>query len=174
MKSLKTWFLEKFDFTIIILAIVPLMFIGSIVYHRSAVYGETTENTLMQKIESTQLLYDTSAADVVRIGKVSVQYRDEITEVTRAAVGGRYGELGALTVFQVLKNQNPDLDSNTYAKIKQSIESSRFEFKNNAAQIIKVRNAYYTALKSPVRGTMLALTGYPRIDLKMFDAQTVN
>jgi uncharacterized protein (UPF0333 family) len=163
--------------------IAGLGFIGLIViialftimsYISAANYGNRMENQLLTKVENNQNIYANGTQKIIEIAQVPAMYVDDLTKVTQAAIGGRYGADGSKAVFQMLKEQNPQLDSSMYKKIQQVIESFRDEFQNNQTSMLDIRNTYKTALGTVWQGMWLKFAGYPKTDLSKFDIVTTD
>jgi uncharacterized protein (UPF0333 family) len=143
-------------------------------YISAANYGNRTEQALLTKVENNQNIYANGTQKIVEIAQVPAMYVADITKVTQAAIGGRYGANGSQAVFQMLREQNPQLDAKMYTKIQQVIEAFRDEFKNNQTSMLDMRNSYKTALGNVWEGFWLARAGYPKTDLKQFDIVTTD
>ena len=143
-------------------------------YISAANYGNRMENQLLTKVENNQNIYANGTQKIIEIAQVPAMYVDDLTKVTQAAIGGRYGANGSQAVFQMLREQNPQLDSKMYTKIQQVIESFRDEFKNNQTSMLDIRNTYKTALGTVWQGFWLKMAGYPKTDLSKFDIVTTD
>lgn len=154
--------------------IVIVVFMAIASYISAANYGNRLENQLLTKVENNQNIYANGTQKIIEIAQVPAMYVDDVTKVTQAAIGGRYGADGSKAVFQMLREQNPQLDSSMYKKIQQVIESFRDEFKNNQTQMLDIRNTYKTALGTVWQGMWLKFAGYPKTDLSKFDIVTTD
>ncbi len=163
--------------------IVALGFIGMLIlvagmavvsYISAANYGNRLENQLLTKVENNQNIYANGTQKIIEVAQVPSMYVDDVTKVTQAAIAGRYGANGSQAVFQMLREQNPQLDASMYKKIQQVIESFRDEFQNNQTAMLDIRNTYKTALGTVWQGFWLKLAGYPKTDLKQFDIVTTD
>ncbi len=163
--------------------IVALGFIGMLIlvvgmavvsYISAANYGNRLENQLLTKVENNQNIYANGTQKIIEVAQVPSMYVDDVTKVTQAAIAGRYGANGSQAVFQMLREQNPQLDASMYKKIQQVIESFRDEFQNNQTQMLDIRNTYKTALGTVWQGFWLKMAGYPKTDLKQFDIVTTD
>lgn len=104
--------------------------------------------------------------------QVPDMYRDDVIAVATAAIEGRYGENGSRAVFQMLQEQNPQIDSALYVQIQQVIESGRTDFAIAQTKFLDVRRVYETSLGSPWTGTWMRIAGYPTITLADYDIVT--
>ncbi len=143
-------------------------------YISAANYGNRLENQLLTKVENNQNIYANGTQKIIEVAQVPSMYVDDVTKVTQAAIAGRYGANGSQAVFQMLREQNPQLDASMYKKIQQVIESFRDEFQNNQTAMLDIRNTYKTALGTVWQGFWLKLAGYPKTDLKQFDIVTTD
>lgn len=132
-------------------------------------YGNSLEVQLKAKKEDNKNVLAQYGQKVMEIAQVPEMYKNDLVEVTTAAIQGRYGADGSKATFQWLKEQNPNLDASLYAKIQQVIESGRNDFQNSQTQLIDIRRSYETALGSFWQGMWLKFAGYPKITLSDFD-----
>lgn len=146
--------------------------IGS--YVSAANYGNATEAKLAAKWEDNENIYGQGAQKVIEIAQVPAMFRDDTIAVAKAAIEGRYGDKGSQAVFQMLKEQNPQLDSKMYVKIQQVIESFRDEFKNSQTGLIDIKRSYQTNLGSVWTGFWMRMAGYPKVDLDKYKIVTTD
>lgn len=153
----------------IFVALCVLLAVGLISFQFYNSYyslGNSTEKnieSLNQKSESVLSNFSTS---ILELTKVSDKYKDDLKEVIKQSLQGRYGEDGSKAVFQFLQEQNLNLDSNLYLNIQNALIAGRKEFKNSQERIIDVCKQYKTELDGLVSGAMLRFMNYPKIDLK--------
>jgi uncharacterized protein (UPF0333 family) len=138
-------------------------------YVSYANYGNRTEKALLAKVENNENIYAQGTQKIIEIAQVPTMYVDDVTKVATAAISGRYGADGSKAVFQMLREQNPTLDSSMYTKIQQVIEAFRDEFKNNQTQMLDMKRSYETSLDNVWGGMWLHMAGYPKTDLHKFD-----
>jgi uncharacterized protein (UPF0333 family) len=152
--------------TISLLAGAAILVLGTVMSYVSAAnYGNTAEVELKAKYADNQNVYAQGVQKVIEIAQVPAMYVEDITKVTTAAIGGRYGADGSKAVFQMLREQNPQLDSGMYVKIQQVIEAFRNEFKNAQTALLD-RCATYEKQRGYVwSGFWLARAGYPKMDV---------
>lgn len=163
---------------IAVLAMFGFLFVvgGFVVmsYISAANYGNRMENALLTKVDNNQNIYANGTQKIIEIAQVPAMYVEDVTKVTQAAIGGRYGADGSKAVFQMLREQNPQLDASMYKKIQQVIEEFRNEFQNNQTAMLDMRNTYKTALGTVWQGMWLKFAGYPKTDLSKFDIVTTD
>jgi uncharacterized protein (UPF0333 family) len=164
-------------------AIVALGLIGVIVvaaifavmtYISYANYGNRTEQSLIAIRDNNKNIYATYTQKVMEAAQVPEMARDDMIKVVTAAVQGRYGNEGSRATFQVLREQNPNIDPKLYSKIQQLIEGGRNDFQNGQTKQLDAVRSYKTALGNVVGGFWLRLAGYPKIDLKQFEIITTD
>jgi uncharacterized protein (UPF0333 family) len=155
---------------LIIVALIGTLALVSIASYISAAnYGNRTEIALKAKKENNKNIFATYGQKVLEIAQVPDMMRDDILKVTTAAISGRYGADGSKAAWQMIKEQNPQLDPSLYRKIQQVIESGRDEFKNGQQGQIDLKRSYETALGSVWQGLWLKFAGYPRMNLAEFN-----
>lgn len=152
--------------------VIALVAVGS--YVSAANYGNRTEQALLAKVENNENIYAQGTQKIVEIAQVPDMYVADLTKVTTAAIGGRYGADGSKAVFQMLREQNPQLDPGMYTKIQQVIEAFRDSFQNNQTQMLDMKRTYKTSLGNVWQGFWLSLAGYPKTDLSKFDIVTTD
>lgn len=142
---------------------VAVAVIGS--YVSAANQGNRLEVAIKAKYADNENVYASGSQKIVEIAQVPAMYVEDITKVTTAAIGGRYGADGSKAVFQMLREQNPQLDSSMYKKIQQVIESFRDEFKNSQTALLDQCRNYETLRGNVWSGFWLNMAGYPKKDI---------
>lgn len=157
--------------------IITVAILGSIIgfvainYISAANYGNRAERQIVAQYEDLNNILGQYSLKVSEAAQVPTMYKDDVKEVTTAAIQGRYGTDGSKAVFQWLKEQNPTLDPTLYSKIQTIIEAGRDRFTNEQTRFIDTKRVYETDLGYVWKGFWLDLAGYPKIDLK--DYKTV-
>lgn len=136
--------------------------------------GNRTENQLTAILENNENIYANGTQKVIEIAQVPQMYAEQVSKVTKEAIQGRYGQEGSKAVFQMLQEQNPQLDPAMFSKIQVVIEEFRNKFERAQTDMIDVKRSYNTQLGSLWTGFWLKIAGYPKIDLKKFDIVTTN
>lgn len=152
----------------IIVFLVGLAIVGISTYVSYANAGNRIEQALKARKEQNKNIYATYGQKVLEIAQVPEMMRDDLVKVTAAAIEGRYGPDGSKATWQMIKEQNPQLDPSLYRKIQQVIESGRDEFKNGQQKQIDLVRNYETQLGNVWSGFWFRLAGYPKLDLKEF------
>jgi hypothetical protein len=161
--------------TIVALAVAAAFTIGTVgSYVSYANYGNRTERSLDAQLADNENIYANGTQKVIEIAQVPTMYVDSVSRVTREAIQGRYGAEGSKAVFQLLVEQNPQLDPSLFGKIQQAIEGFRNEFQQGQKQLIDKRRSYETALGNVWGGFWLGVAGYPKVELKKYDIVTTD
>lgn len=155
-----------------VIAVGAIGVVGS--YVSAANYGNATEASLDAKLENNENIYANGTQKVIEIAQVPSMYVDAVSKVTKEAIGGRYGADGSKAVFQMLREQNPQIDAAMFTKIQQVIEAFRNEFQNNQTALVDLKRSYKTELGSVWKGFWLRIAGYPKNDLKKYDIVTTD
>lgn len=151
--------------------ILGLTFAGFLVvavagsYISFANQGNRLEVAIKAKYADNENVYASGTQKIVEIAQVPAMYVEDIAKVTTAAISGRYGADGSKAVFQMLKEQNPQLDASMYKKIQQVIESFRDEFKNSQTALLDQCRNYETLRGNVWSGLWLGFAGYPKMDI---------
>ncbi len=152
--------------TIITLSVIGLLATIAIANYISyANFGNRSERGLEGTATNNQNILAQYGQKVMEVASVSEIYRDDVQNTTTAAIQGRYGENGSKAIFQMLREQNPTLDSKIYTQIQQVMESGRNEFQQAQSKLIDQRRVYQTALGNVWAGFWLNMAGYPKVDL---------
>ena len=154
--------------TIAIASLVVVGFIGAAIigsYVTAANTGNRLEVAISAKYQDNENVYASGSRKIVEIAQVPEMYVADVTKVTTAAIGGRYGADGSKAVFQMLREQNPQLDPGMYKKIQQVIESFRDEFKNSQTALLDQCRNYETLRGNVWSGFWLNIAGYPKKDI---------
>ncbi len=153
---------------------VLLLIIAIPSYISAANWGNRTEQALLAKVENNENIYGQGVQKVIEIAQVPSMYAADVSKITKEAISGRYGADGSKAVFQMLKEQNPQLDASMYKKIQQTIEAFRNEFQQNQTEMIDMKRNYVTALGNVWQGFWLKIAGYPKTDLSKFAIVTTD
>lgn len=136
--------------------------------------GNRVENQLTAMLENNENIYANGSQKIIEMAQVPKMYSEQVSKVTREAIQGRYGKDGSKAVFQMLQEQNPQLDPAIYSKVQLVIEEFRNKFELAQRDMIDVKRSYKTQLGSLWTGFWLGVAGYPKIDLKKFDIVTTD
>jgi uncharacterized protein (UPF0333 family) len=174
----KSSILQRGSAVIALLLVVIVLVIGvafaAMTYINYANYGNRTEQSLIAIRDNNKNIYATYTQKVMEAAQVPEMARDDMIKVVTAAVQGRYGNEGSRATFQVLREQNPNIDPKLYSKIQQLIEGGRNDFQNGQTKQLDAVRSYKTALGNVIGGFVLHLAGYPKIDLKEFEIVTTD
>jgi Flp pilus assembly pilin Flp len=155
------------------LASVALVAVGS--YFSAASKGNRLENAIEAQYEQNQNSLSKLSLSVVEAAQVPGMARDDIKDVVKSAMEGRYGADGSKAVFQSIKEAYPgQIDPSLYVKIQNIIESGRTDFAVEQEKLIGKVQGYKTELGAPWSGLWLNIAGYPKIDLADFKAVKSN
>ena len=158
----------------ILLPIIILVALSVLVYVNTANYGNEQENLIKATYIENQNILAQYGQKVIEAAEVPDMMRDDTIKVAQAAIGGRYGQGGSKAVFQMLKEQNPQLDPSLYKQIQQIVESGRNDFEEGQKKLIDIELQYNTALGTVVKGSILKYAGYPKIDLTKYQPVTTD
>lgn len=126
------------------------------------------ESSLVASRENNENILAQYGLKIAEMTQVPQMYKDDLVAVVKEAIGGRYGKDGSKAVFQMLKEQNPNLDPQLYRTIQSAIEGGRNDFTNGQTKMLDIKRTYETELNSFFTGTMMRMAGFPKIDMKEF------
>lgn len=151
---------------------VSLALVGVVSYVSNANYGNRAEKQITAAWENNENILAQYSLKIAEMAQVPDMQRDDLKEVYRAALEGRYGADGSKAVFQWLQEQNPQLNAEVYTRLQQTMEAGRNEFRVAQTELIDLKRGYETNLGYIWKGFWLRLAGYPKIDLSKYKAIT--
>lgn len=151
----------------ILLLVGGFLFMSYVSAHNQA---NSMEKALAGTLENNENILSQYGQKVAEAAQVPDMMRDDVSRVTREALQARYGEEGSKAVFQMLTEQNPQLDPTLYRNIQQIIEGGRTQFQTGQTRLIDQKRAYETALGSFWTGMWMRMAGFPKVDLSKFKA----
>lgn len=137
-------------------------------------YGNSIEKQIQAKWENNENILAGYSKKIAEMAQVPAMYRDDLSELYKEAMSGRYGEDGSNAMWQWLKEQNPQLDSSLYQSLQQTIQAGRNEFTVNQTSLVDVKRQYETNLGYLWKGMWLRIAGYPKINLEDYKIITNN
>lgn len=147
-----------------------LTIVGS--YVSAANYGNRAENGIKATWENNENVLANYTTRIGEMAQIPAMQRDDLKEVYKSALEGRYGQNGSGAVMQWIKEQNPQLDPALYSRLQVAIEAGRKDFEVEQTKLIDQKRAYSTELGTVWRGMWLGLAGYPKINLADYKAIT--
>jgi len=123
------------------------------------------EKSLEAQYEQDQNNYDNFVKKVLEVSQVPAMARDDLEKVTKAAISGRYGADGSKAVFQMIREQNPNVSESLYTKIQQVVDAGRTSFEAEQKMLIDKKRVYLTNLDSFPTNLVAKFLGFPKIDL---------
>lgn len=151
---------------IIVASVLGLVAVFAAISYISAFnYGNQAEKQLSATMTNNRNILSQYGQKLQEVAQVPEMYKNDLVEVAKAAIQGRYGANGSQATMQWLKEQNPSLDVSIYKKVQQIVESGRNDFERNQTKLIDQKRVYETALGSFWQGMWLRIAGYPKINL---------
>jgi len=148
-----------------ILGIVLLLIVGSIA---SVLSSRTTmiklENQIDAQYVANQTSYDAMWKTFKEMAQVTEQQAEHYKELYTGLIGGRYEDSAPL--FQMIKEDNPQLGTEVYTNLQAAIESGRANFNNMQMKITDVVREYNTYVE--VHFIMSAILGKTELDMNDF------
>jgi hypothetical protein len=150
---------------VVMLGIAGTLFMS---YVNANNFGVRIEAQLKAKYDDNRNILAQYGQKIGEMVQVPEMMKNDLKEVTQAAIEGRYGENGSQAVFQWIQEQNPQLDSAVYLQIQRAIEAGRDEFKNSQTGMLDIKRSYETALGLFWQGLWLKIAGFPKVDLDQY------
>lgn len=130
--------------------------------------GVTYEQQVKATYDDNKVTLNAYTTKVQEVAQVPDMYKKDLQGVIKQTFEGRYGADGSQAVFQMIKENNLNLDPTMYRQIQQVMESGRNEFKTSQKQLIDVTRNYEASLNYVWSGFWLNLAGYPKINLNEY------
>ena len=138
-------------------------------YYSSYAEGARSDEQVVAAYQDMESILGQASLKVAEVAKVPGMMKDDLKEVIRAGMEGRYGEDGSQATFQWIQENYPgQVDASLYKQIQQVIEGSRNNFESAQRKFIDIRRGYQTKLNNDpllAEGWWLKLAGFPKIDL---------
>lgn len=158
----------------IFVAIIGLLPFVVGTYISSANKANQLENKLEAAYETSESVLAQYGQKVVEVAQVTDMARDDISRITKDAIGGRYGKDGSKAIFQAITEQNPTVDPQLYRQIQQVVESGRNQFQTSQTTMIDVKREYKEKLGSVWTGMWMGFAGYPKANLEKYKIVTTD
>ena len=166
---------ERGNGTIIALVVVAVLGVILVMSYISAAnFGNRTEMTLKAKMEDNENIYANGTQAVMEIAQVPSMYKNDLLEIVKADIQGRYGSNGSQATFQFLNERNIPIDQSMYKAIQQQILAFRGKFEIAQREMLDQRRAYETALGTFPKSMFLSMAGYPKLDLSKYTIVTTD
>jgi hypothetical protein len=149
---------------VIVAALVALV----IAYFSASNWANRQEALIKAAYEDNQNVLANYSQKVMTSTQIPEMAKNDMAELVKASISGRYGPDGSRAAFLSIKEQNPTLDTELYRKLMNMIEAGRDEFKNAQTRLIDVKRAYEVGLNTAPRSFFLSFGGYPHIDLDKY------
>lgn len=157
---------------LIVVAAIALLLVP--MYISAMNYGARTEITLDTKLQDNENIYSQGTQAIMEIAQVPQMMKNDLLELVKAEIQGKYGKDGSQATVQFLRDRNIPIDASMYRAIQQQILAFRAKFETAQRELLDQRNAYQLALNTFPRSVMLSMAGYPKVDLKKYDIVTTN
>ncbi len=157
-------------FAVAAVALAAIISIPS--YISAANYGNKTETALDAKLEDNENIYANGTQAIMEIASVPQMYKNDLIEIVKADIQGRYGPDGSQATFQWLRERQIPINDGMYRAIQQEIRAFRAKFENGQRELIDMRRGYASNLGSVWSGFWLKRAGYPKVDLAKYNIVT--
>lgn len=126
------------------------------------------EQVIVASYDNMKNILGQYSTKIGEMAQVPAMYKDDLKELYKTAIEGRYGAGGSKALFQFLKEQNPNLDPKLYQNIQEAIEAGRNEFQNSQTKFIDTKRVYESSLRYAWTGAVLKVLNMPTIDLAKY------
>lgn len=152
----------------ILIAFVVTMYVTS--YNKGVNY-ETVIKAQYTSMENTLAQYSLKIKEAAQIPSMQTE---DLGKLFSGALESRYGSNGSQAAMQWIKEQNPNLDQQTYIKLQQMMEAGRNKFSNAQDKFIDQLRSYEAQRKYLWSGTWLRITGYPTAEFIAADYKIIS
>jgi len=128
---------------------------NAFVFHENGIDAQYEQN------QNTLATYTNKVLEVIQVPKMA---KEHIKDVATTYMQGRYGKEGSNALFQMISEQNPNVDPVLYRQIQQVMEAGRNSFEMNQKVLIDKCRVYKTYYQSIPESLIAAFFGYPKYD----------
>jgi hypothetical protein len=122
------------------------------------------ESDIPAQYNQMKNVYDNGWKQVMEDNQIPKNYAAQVKDVVQGTMTGRYGTEGSKALFQMIREQNPQLDPSLYKKVQESIERFHAGFQASQTQIIALKQAYQIYITATTEGRIYNTFGnYPHI-----------
>jgi hypothetical protein len=97
---------------------------------------------------------------------------DGLKKLYDGVMAGRYGKDGSKAVFQMLKEQNPQLDGTLYVQIQRIVESGRNSFQADQQTLLDKKRVYENSTQRFPGNLLAGFLRFPSVKVKDIDIVT--
>lgn len=156
---------------ILILIVIGLLGVGSMFATLNNRFI-SLEAGIKAQYEQNKNNYSNYFNKLKEAAQVPKMYATDLEKVYTAAIQGRYGASGSRAVFNMLKEQNPNLSPALYTKLQGIIESGRVSFEADQKLLLDKKRVYEEELKVFPNVLVANLLGFPKINLAEYSIVT--
>lgn len=147
------------------LGLLAVLALPVLSYVNAANKGNRLEQGIEAQYQDNQNQLSNLTNQVLEAAQVPGMMKNDLKEVIKGAMEGRYGPDGVKGMLVSIQEAYPgQLDASLYVKIQNMIESGRNNFKNDQSKLIDKTRIYKTELGNVWGGFWLRTAGYPSAD----------
>lgn len=168
----RSWLRPGPIISVILVVVLAVFFLSN--YIKWGNYGASQENALTAQLDSNKNNMGQLTLKVKEAMKVAQVNNEDLNDIIRGAIEGRYGDEGTQNAMLWVKENYPGTyDPALYVNVQQAILAGRtdFEFKQN--QLIEKVRIYKNATDFFWSGLWLKIAGYPRSTFNWDDYKPV-
>lgn len=150
------------------------LFIGVIVIAAMSIFGtyvsahdsaNAQEASLVAAKQNSESILAKHGQALAEAAQVPGMAKEDIVEIAKASIQGRFNPNGENAVFNAVREHNPMVDPKLYQTLQRMVESGRNDFQRSQEMMLDRRRAYETDLGSFWTGMFMRFAGYPKLNL---------
>lgn len=134
-------------------------------YVSSYNYANEIETAINTEYKNNQNILGQFSAKITEMAQVPDIMKNDIVEIIKANMSGRYGADGSKAQWQWIKENNLTVSPELYNRLQQTMEAGRNEFKNGQTALLSKCQGYETQRGYLLRGMFIRMAGYPKLDV---------
>lgn len=146
-----------------LLVILSGFFIGYLGYRNTA---QSFEVDIPAQYTEMQNVYDNGWKKVIEVAQVPAMQAAQVKDVYQGVMTGRYGANGSKALVSLIKEQNPNLPTETYTEIGRTVEQFHDSFQASQTNLIARKQEYAKFVTASTAGLVFNWIGnYPHIHI---------
>ena len=126
------------------------------------------EEDILAQYKKNEAAYKTMLVDFQEVSTLGDIYKTELKDIFKAAIKSSPSE-GSKEAFRFIVARNPEIEPETFAKIKSNIDTSRLSMETNKKALDDKKALYRANLKEFPNSLAASILGFPKLKSDKFD-----